>query len=193
MEGLERLSVAFSVTDPVPEALMLKEQVVEEVLARLREGESVVGLARAYDVDPKTIRAWRQRRVYRPRERRGREVAGDLADVSGRAVEARARGLERVRLGVGAVAGADDQGVLELAGIDADPDGGLHGAAPLLARIHGSLGVTGATPYPIAGEGRKRAAARRVVGAAPDGAAKRSLYRTSRDPPNGRSCGPTPR
>ena len=46
---------------------MLKEQGVEEVLTRLRRGEAVVGLARQYGVDPKTIRAWRARGRYRER------------------------------------------------------------------------------------------------------------------------------
>jgi len=46
---------------------MLKAEVVDEVLARLARGETVLGLARAYDVDPKTIRAWRARGGYRPR------------------------------------------------------------------------------------------------------------------------------
>jgi len=77
MEESERMSVASPVTDQVPEAPMLKEQVVEEVLARLRKGESVVGLAREYGVDPKTIRAWRQRGAYRPRERRAYASALD--------------------------------------------------------------------------------------------------------------------
>ena len=81
MEEFERLSVASTVTDQVPEAPMLKEQVVEEVLARLRQGESVVGLARAYGVDPKTIRAWRKRGSYRPREARSYASAlDDFAD-----------------------------------------------------------------------------------------------------------------
>jgi transposase len=70
MDELQRTAVASPVTDQAPEAPMLKEHVVEEVLARLRRGEPVLALARAYDVDPKTIRAWRRRGVYRPRERR---------------------------------------------------------------------------------------------------------------------------
>jgi transposase len=70
MEELARLAVASPVTDQAPEAPMLKEQVVEEVLVRLRRGESVLSLAREYGVDPKTIRAWRERGAFRPRERR---------------------------------------------------------------------------------------------------------------------------
>ena len=46
-------------------------------------------------------------------------------------------------------AGADDQGVLELAGVHGDEAPGLHGALALLLRIHGSLSIVGATPYPI--------------------------------------------
>ena len=64
------MALASSVTDQAPEAPMLKEQVVEDVLARLRRGTAVLALAREYGVDPKTIRAWRDRGGYRPRERR---------------------------------------------------------------------------------------------------------------------------
>lgn len=71
MEDWTRTGVASPVTDQAPETLMLKEQVVEEVLARLRRGESVLGLAREHGVDPKTIRAWRRRGAYGPRQRRG--------------------------------------------------------------------------------------------------------------------------
>jgi len=56
-----------------PEAPMLKEQVVEEILAELARGGTVRGLARAYDVDPKTIRTWRARGGYRPRRPRPRK------------------------------------------------------------------------------------------------------------------------
>ena len=62
-EGL----VSSPVPDQAPEARMRKEQGVEEVLTRLRRGEAVVGLARQYGVDPKTIRAWRARGRYRER------------------------------------------------------------------------------------------------------------------------------
>lgn len=65
------------VIDPVPEGGMLKEQVVEEVLARLGGGEAVVALARAYGVDPKTIRAWRDRGAYRERSPRAYPSALD--------------------------------------------------------------------------------------------------------------------
>ena len=67
MEEYTHDRVGFAGVPPSEEAPVLKEQVVEEVLARLRRGESVVGLARAYDVDPKTIRAWRARGAYRAR------------------------------------------------------------------------------------------------------------------------------
>ena len=70
MEELRGMALASSVTDQAPEAPMLKEQVVEDVLARLRRGTAVLALAREYGVDPKTIRAWRDRGGYRPRERR---------------------------------------------------------------------------------------------------------------------------
>ncbi|HEX6534624.1 MAG TPA: IS21 family transposase [Gemmatimonadaceae bacterium] len=73
MEDLEQMvgwGVGSAGVPPSEEAPVLKEQVVEEVLARLRRGESVVGLARAYGVDPKTIRAWRARGAYRARASR---------------------------------------------------------------------------------------------------------------------------
>jgi transposase len=49
---------------------MVKQQVVEEILAELTRGASVRGLARIYDVDRKTIRNWRARGSYRPRRSR---------------------------------------------------------------------------------------------------------------------------
>jgi transposase len=51
---------------------VLKEQVVEEILTRLRRGASIAGLAAEYGVDRKTIRAWRARGGYGPREPRTR-------------------------------------------------------------------------------------------------------------------------
>jgi len=49
------------------EGTVVKEHLVEEVLARLEAGESVLGVARALDLDPKTVRAWRRRGAYRAR------------------------------------------------------------------------------------------------------------------------------
>jgi transposase len=46
---------------------VLKEAMVEEVLARLQRGEKVLAVARHYDIDPKTVRAWRARGRYVPR------------------------------------------------------------------------------------------------------------------------------
>ena len=77
MEEVQLLALPSPVTDTAPEALMLKEQVVEEVLARLRRGATVLGLAREYGVDPKTIRAWRTRGAYRERTRRAYPSALD--------------------------------------------------------------------------------------------------------------------
>lgn len=51
---------------------VVKAQVVDAIVARLRRGEAVKRLAAEYGVDPKTIRAWRERGAYRrraPRER----------------------------------------------------------------------------------------------------------------------------
>lgn len=76
MEELRGMALASSVTDQAPEAPMREEQVVEDVLARLRRGTAVLALAREYGVDPKTIRAWRQRGGYRPRELRPAPQAG---------------------------------------------------------------------------------------------------------------------
>lgn len=73
------------------EAPVLKEQVVEELLQRLRAGETVLGLARAYDVDPKTIRAWRARGAYAPRQARPR---GSCLDPHAEWLEARAKEVE---------------------------------------------------------------------------------------------------
>jgi hypothetical protein len=38
----------------------------QEILAELKQGASVLSLAWAYDVDPKTIRAWRAGGGYGP-------------------------------------------------------------------------------------------------------------------------------
>jgi transposase len=59
-----------SPASPTLELAVVKEEVVTEVLGRLARGEKVLALARAYGLDPKTIRAWRGRGGYRPRERR---------------------------------------------------------------------------------------------------------------------------
>jgi transposase len=47
--------------------LMVKEDVVEAVLGALSRGEPVLAVARAYGLDPKTVRAWRRRGQYQPR------------------------------------------------------------------------------------------------------------------------------
>ena len=44
-----------------PERLMVKQDMVEMVLGALRRGEPVLAVARAYGLDPKTVRAWRRR------------------------------------------------------------------------------------------------------------------------------------
>lgn len=64
--------VALPATLTSSEAPVLKEEVVEEVLARLARGETVVGVARAFAIDPKTVRAWRARGQYVPRQGRPR-------------------------------------------------------------------------------------------------------------------------
>jgi len=51
---------------------VLKEQQVQEILARAARGEPVLGIARALGIDPKTVRAWRARGGWRPRRARPR-------------------------------------------------------------------------------------------------------------------------
>ena len=65
--------VVWPATRHSQEAPVLKEQVVQEILARLRRGATVRSLAREYDVDRKTIRAWRARGGYRSRRPRPRQ------------------------------------------------------------------------------------------------------------------------
>lgn len=50
-----------------PETLMVKEEVVEAVLGALARGDAVLAVARAYGLDPKTVRTWRRRGRYRTR------------------------------------------------------------------------------------------------------------------------------
>ncbi|MEO5824958.1 MAG: IS21 family transposase [Gemmatimonadales bacterium] len=64
-------------TDPTGASPMLKHEIVDEVLARLGRGEGIRALARSYGVAPQTIRAWRARGGYRPRD--GRAGRGSLA------------------------------------------------------------------------------------------------------------------
>lgn len=51
---------------------VLKEQVVDEIVARLRHGAKVQALAAEYGIDRKTIRAWRAKGGYQPRAPRTR-------------------------------------------------------------------------------------------------------------------------
>ena len=62
-------AVALTPTQASTEAAVLKEAMVEEVLARLGRGETVLAVARQFDIDPKTVRAWRARGRYVPRLR----------------------------------------------------------------------------------------------------------------------------
>lgn len=70
MEEDRQVEIASSVTLDSEATGMLKAQVVEEIVARLVRGEAVKRLAAEYGVDPKTIRAWRDRGAFRPRARR---------------------------------------------------------------------------------------------------------------------------
>jgi transposase len=50
--------------------LMVKEDVVAAVLQALQRDTPVLAVARAYGLDPKTVRTWRARGQYQPRQRR---------------------------------------------------------------------------------------------------------------------------
>jgi len=52
---------------------VLKAQVVEAIVARVQRGEAVKRLAAEFGVDPKTIRAWRDRGGYQARAPRARD------------------------------------------------------------------------------------------------------------------------
>jgi len=88
MAATEREDLSSPVT-PTVEAPVLKEQVVDEIMARLRTGASIRGLAAAYGVDRKTIRAWRERGGYQPRRPRARRsiLAPHAAWLTARAPE----------------------------------------------------------------------------------------------------------
>lgn len=49
---------------------MVTETIVEQVVQALARGEAVAAVARAYGLDRKTVRTWRQSGEYRPRVRR---------------------------------------------------------------------------------------------------------------------------
>ena len=76
VEGVE-LAVASVATLESPETPVVKEAVVEELLARLARGETVLSVARTFEVDPKTVRAWRERGRYVPRARTRRPTKLD--------------------------------------------------------------------------------------------------------------------
>jgi transposase len=73
----------------VEDDAVVKGDVVEAVLARLAAGETVSAVAAAYDLDRKTVRAWRARGAYRPRAPRERAtlLAPHAAWLTGRAPE----------------------------------------------------------------------------------------------------------
>ena len=75
--------------DPTEAGPVLKPAVVDEVLRRLSQGEKVLGLAREFGIDPKTIRAWRAKGRYQPRApRQRRSILAPHADwLLGRAPE----------------------------------------------------------------------------------------------------------
>ena len=69
MTNAAQVVVASSGAIPSPETLRVKEEVVEAVLGALARGDAVLAVARAYGLDPKTVRTWRRRGRYRTRRR----------------------------------------------------------------------------------------------------------------------------
>ncbi len=72
MDDVTRAGLASTPTHALRGEPVLKEQQVQEILARVARGEPVLGIARALGVDPKTVRAWRGRGGWRPRRARPR-------------------------------------------------------------------------------------------------------------------------
>lgn len=74
MDEVDRQGAAEVTSPSAPngEAAVVKEQVVEEIVARLRRGATVTTLAEEYGIDRKTIRAWRAKGGYQPRAPRAR-------------------------------------------------------------------------------------------------------------------------
>ena len=62
-----------------PGMLMVKEAVVEAVIAALARGETVLSVASAYELDPKTVRSWRRRGQCRARRPASGRAGGPLA------------------------------------------------------------------------------------------------------------------
>ena len=89
MEGKEREAVGFAASLETREAEVLKERQVQEVLARLARGESVLQVAREMGIDRKTVRGWRRQGGWVPRSRGHRRLGLDVhADwLRGRAPE----------------------------------------------------------------------------------------------------------
>jgi transposase len=54
------------------EAVMLREDVVQEIMARLSRGDGVKRIARELGIDRKTVKRWRARGSWRPQRRRRR-------------------------------------------------------------------------------------------------------------------------
>jgi transposase len=54
------------------EAVMLREDVVREIMGRLSRGEGVKRIARELGIDRKTVKRWRARGSWRPQRRRRR-------------------------------------------------------------------------------------------------------------------------
>jgi len=99
----EAAPVALTQAQASTEAVVRKEAMVEEVLARLGWGEKVLAGARQFEIDPKTVRAWRvvvdewQDTMRGPPQREARVRLGHLLDLCLSAAERGRRERNRNR------------------------------------------------------------------------------------------------
>jgi transposase len=93
------VGVASLVSDQQRGDPVVKEAQVQEVLARLARGEAVVAIARALQLDPKTVRAWRTQGAWHPRTLRPRcSILDPFADwLRARAIEVEYNGVVLLR------------------------------------------------------------------------------------------------
>lgn len=72
MKGRGGPVVSPSRVHPSTEETILREDVVQELLARLERGESVESIARELGINRRTVKRWRQRGAWRRQARRRR-------------------------------------------------------------------------------------------------------------------------